>query len=1552
MPDTRTPLKEGTILQLDKNYVIQEEIGRGASCLVYDAYYTDSGKHRVRIKECFPYHIKATRNPASHIIPAKGREAQFEAAKTAFSDAYKRNTELRNREGLINATIDSKWMHAQNNTIYSIMGYIEGTDYQKFTEGCLKDIFTRMKRLCKLLAGYHKNGYLHLDIKPGNILIPSDTKEQIVLFDFDSLLRIEDLKNGDEIHLSCSPGFSAPELLQGDAGRIGATADIFSIGAVIFYKIFAKTPGAWDLAWNAAYDFSAIAFADDRYQPKLFPKLTEFFHKTFSAAVLRYQTMEEVTAALQELEKLSDVEGVMLLHNFSYKFPQFVGRREELLQIWDNFQETDTVFLSGMGGIGKTELARKFASQYQNQFNRIVFLRFAGTVMDTLCSNELMIAGCGIEEQEPLADFYARKLTCLRQNAGKDDLILLDNFDHKDGGPAIEEDEHLNDLLNCGCKVLITSRESFWGEYDYTQIEIQPLKDSQECTALFQRNNSNEYPPTEWEAIHQLFDLLERHTMTISLLAKYLLHTAQKPSSLLQQMKQKEGITSTEALPVRHNKDEMRKERRIYGHLQILFDLSGFTQLERELMGSLSLLGPIRIQKAAFLQYFKPIKNNISCGSEEKLTKDNISGSPKEQMTKNNVSGGSEEKLTKNNISGSVEEQLENLIQHGWVEWNLKTDKISLHQIILDLAYHTLHPTTENCPHIVRSMASYFKEEEPSRIQRENRRRLAAYFIDRIQGADLQLAKLYYTYCHYIQADSRILAQAKQICRDIHSYESTLLAVKLCHLEIAFLIHQREWIELLNEEEQMEQAFQDVYQQVLQLEKEIWAHLRSAILPNINDTVVRLLLETADAVETLANRLCEECMLLDEPVFSGLNHIYQDAEQTYLYTCKLAEQEFISYHVKNDLYVKTIDFYAEDDFSRLYRCAYIGNQSKSAYYSEKLHAVRAVLTNAKEMFHSHETSYLEAGHQARQNQRHEDAIALYQKALEKDECPAEDIRYEIGRSYLELQEYEKAETLLLDVLRIEEAKKQNTICTLERLVELYERQGIGEQVIAYCEQILHSQASLAAKGDSTAIARMLVFEMKKARWEGGGEIQNKKGRYLAWEPYFQTLNACPEPDPILLPAYCDYAAYCREIGQPGRALALLLSAAEKYQKRYHDAEARKLYDCIIKNCRWEKICEEGSPKDCCREGSRREGSSEDCCQEGSRREGSSEDCHWENIRKDLYIRAVLQEAELLCEGQDTAKEALDLCRYAEKLIEERTPDMEYLEAFLYHIEANIYQHSQADYNYDLYKSKARQCNYYLLTERRLEEHRNLRDAIEEWKDTANDYIHLDNSAMAKRCLERMEAEAEKKGNMSDYLNYYSACFAWIQMDPDQKELPAYTKALYRKLAQSIHYNAETVDDTLCLRTLEVIQKNAFAYGAYGSALYAGLLSASILLDEQWDSKAELAEELPEKQWDNTAELAEELLTKPAGELLTKPAVQENRSAESIEQKWALLQEDYIRKIEGIFPEKAADEKWDGFIQLIGQIMAGIEGHAGFEKLHAALSRIEKRYRTAQIDFKR
>lgn len=121
----RECLGKGSSLLLDKEYIIQEVIGRGASCLVYDGFYTDpsDGRHRVRIKECFPYHIIAKRDSQGRIVPAESWKDAFEKAKNIFSDAYIRNTEIRNTMGLTNATIDPLWNQEQNNTVYSVMSY-------------------------------------------------------------------------------------------------------------------------------------------------------------------------------------------------------------------------------------------------------------------------------------------------------------------------------------------------------------------------------------------------------------------------------------------------------------------------------------------------------------------------------------------------------------------------------------------------------------------------------------------------------------------------------------------------------------------------------------------------------------------------------------------------------------------------------------------------------------------------------------------------------------------------------------------------------------------------------------------------------------------------------------------------------------------------------------------------------------------------------------------------------------------------------------------------------------------------------------------------------------------------------------------------------------------------------------------------------------------------------------------------------------------------------------------------------------------------------------
>ena len=60
----RLPLDKGNVVQLNnQQYNIEAVIGDGATCIVYSAYYLDSMrlKHRVNLKECYPYHAAVER---------------------------------------------------------------------------------------------------------------------------------------------------------------------------------------------------------------------------------------------------------------------------------------------------------------------------------------------------------------------------------------------------------------------------------------------------------------------------------------------------------------------------------------------------------------------------------------------------------------------------------------------------------------------------------------------------------------------------------------------------------------------------------------------------------------------------------------------------------------------------------------------------------------------------------------------------------------------------------------------------------------------------------------------------------------------------------------------------------------------------------------------------------------------------------------------------------------------------------------------------------------------------------------------------------------------------------------------------------------------------------------------------------------------------------------------------------------------------------------------------------------------------------------------------
>ena len=93
----------------------------------------------------------------------------------------------------------------------------------------------------------------------------------------------------------------------------------------------------------------------------------------------------------------------------------------------------------------------------------------------------------------------------------KKDLIIIDNFD-------VEFDEYLEELFECKCKFLVTTRFDF--RDTYYCIKVSPFRKIETVFELFQQYNQYEYNEEEKEVLRDIFELVDRHTMTVELIAK------------------------------------------------------------------------------------------------------------------------------------------------------------------------------------------------------------------------------------------------------------------------------------------------------------------------------------------------------------------------------------------------------------------------------------------------------------------------------------------------------------------------------------------------------------------------------------------------------------------------------------------------------------------------------------------------------------------------------------------------------------------------------------------------------------------------------------------------------------------------------------------------------------------------------------------------------------------------------------------------------------------------------------------------------------------------
>ena len=570
--DQRTPLSQGASV---RQFVVDKIIGGGASCLVYEAHFLDSCNNRKEIilKECYPYNA-GTARVGNKIIWSN--PAEQEKAFLRFNDSYEVAAKIQNMAGAQSVSVYSLDKFEENGTQY-VATIPNGNSYDKTKTNDLADIIRTALALTNAVGRYHKAGYLHLDIKPSNFIATEDQTgkgKNIVLFDVDTVAAQEDIRNGSLRTVSYSNDYAAPEQKLQQIKKICPATDLFAVGAVLFERVMNRPVDSSDSSMFATWEYDE-RFDAKKVNPKVKRLLTEIFHKTLAANVKRrYQSADELAGALDELVKIVDGDRPYIYSPNYVCTCNFVGRSEELAQLHRALSDNSLVFVHGAGGIGKTELVRKYIAVHQDEYDAVVFMLYNGSVSEYL--NEIEIIGIDSEDKG--------NKSLLKEICDENVLLILDNFDI-----ATDEDNGLEDLLALNSRVIVTTRTDFSEIYnDAHFISISGLA-TEDLRIVFENGIGRELSDFEFDELQPILKLGNECTYFWSLVARLAKAGAYSISEIVKKVTS--GLDDLEkSEKVLDTKDGVRIKRTIAKAMSNLFVLDKLGDKEFEVLMSLSAL--------------------------------------------------------------------------------------------------------------------------------------------------------------------------------------------------------------------------------------------------------------------------------------------------------------------------------------------------------------------------------------------------------------------------------------------------------------------------------------------------------------------------------------------------------------------------------------------------------------------------------------------------------------------------------------------------------------------------------------------------------------------------------------------------------------------------------------------------------------------------------------------------------------------------------------------------------------------------------------------------
>ncbi len=598
----RTPLKENTELRFtnteggDMVFVVTDVVGYGGSCLVYNGYYRNhaGGKNVVRIKECYPYSLHLKRGDNGELLVTDKEQKIFEEYKSRMRVSFDVANEFHESAGLTNVTTNVFDRYEGNETVYVVESYVEGTTLSNATFTSLAEVLKTVISVGKSIEKIHDRGYLYLDIKPENILIYPETSELVQLFDFDSMLSWNQEHALTEYRVSYSNGFAPLEQRTGNRCEIGKHTDVYSLGALLFYLLFERTPKTMDCGVDVEYDYTKMVW-DELYQNRVYKELTTFFHHTLQIYFKdRYPDMHSAIVQLEEIEKYSAMPVPFICSTHVQKQEDVVGREGDCTVLSKWYQSGEKVlFVSGMGGIGKSTIVRKFLVDHGDIIDNIVYLQYKHSLLETIVDDsEFAISGCEKDEEESAEEYFIRKMHVAKVLAeNTQSLLVIDNYE---GMP----DEIFLQILDANLSVIVVTRSNMEGS-GYRQHKVKALSEKKDLKRLFENNMGTRLDKEELQQLDEIVEMVEGHTLTLVLIARQIAKsylTLQEASHLLRER----GVSAMAPEKVEYVQDGALFYDRIASIIRSIFDISNLSYDKRKCLKILTIFVPFGIKVEEF----------------------------------------------------------------------------------------------------------------------------------------------------------------------------------------------------------------------------------------------------------------------------------------------------------------------------------------------------------------------------------------------------------------------------------------------------------------------------------------------------------------------------------------------------------------------------------------------------------------------------------------------------------------------------------------------------------------------------------------------------------------------------------------------------------------------------------------------------------------------------------------------------------------------------------------------------------------------------------------